>query len=146
MGSFIRIQSVKKRGFLNQVAQGAIASSSTLIEALNQIQKQCYGQNFRQGKLVVSQSGSGQSGSYQMSVAGEEWTPDNIFGLTQELIELVPVTIANALLSTPPVTLVDDGDKAHTAELVAAMNQDDILQGVTEQRGDYTSLRYPVTR
>ena len=146
MGSFIRIQAVKKRAFLNQVAQGAIASASTLCEALNQAQCQVYGQNFRQGKIVISQSGSGQSGSYQMSISGAEWTPDAIFGLTQELIELIPVTIANALQSTPPVTLVDDGQKASTVALVAAMNQDDIMLGVTQQMGDFTSLRFPVTR
>lgn len=144
MGSFIRIQSVKRRAFLNQVAAGAISSNSTLTAALTAVQGQCFSPTFQKGRVVVSQSGSGQSGSFQMSVSGAEWTPDNIFGLTQELIELIPVTIANALLASPPVTLVDDGTQ--TAALVAAMNQDDSLQGVTQQMGDFTSLRFPVTR
>ena len=146
MGSFVRIQSIKKRGFLNQVSAGAIAATIPLTDALTQVQSQVFGQSFRQGKIVISQSGSGQSGSYQMSLAGQEWSQDNIFGLTQELIELIPLTIANALLGTPPVTMVDDGQKASTQALVAAMNQDDSLLGVTEQHGDFTSLRFPVTR
>jgi hypothetical protein len=146
VGAFIRIQAVKKRAFLNQVAQGAIASASTLTDALNQVQSQVYGQSFRTGRIVISQSGSGQSGSYQMNVTGAEWTQDNIFGLTQELIELIPITIANAASQTPPVTLADDGEKPSTLALIAAMNQDDSLIGVTEQHGDFTALRYPVTR
>ena len=143
MGSFVRIQSVKKRAFLNQVVQGAISTASTLTATLTAVQTQCYSPTFQKGRVVVSQSGSGQSGSFMVMSpsSGGEWTPDNIFGLTQELIELIAFCISDGSFGG-----TDDGQNTSTLTLQAAMCAEDSLQGVTEQHGDFTSLRFPVTR
>ena len=139
VGHQIAIQAVKKRAFLNQVTAGAVATQARLADALLAVQTQINSPTFAKGRIVVSQSGSGQSGSFQIGLPGVEWTQDNIFGLTQELIELCAFTRADQ-------SLADDGSETATRALAAAMMADDLLQGVREQRGDYTGIRFPVTR
>lgn len=87
----------------------------------------------------MSQSGSGQSGSFQVTPpsSGGQWNQENIFGLTQELIELIATVIANGSFA------YGNDDGSHTNDLVAAMVEDDSLYGVTQQQGDWTSLNVP---
>ena len=140
MGSRILIQSVKRRAFLNQVAAGAIATGITLTAALTAAQTQIYSPTFAKGRVVVSQSGSGQSGSFAITPpsAGGEWSQENLFGLTQELIELIQTVINNGSF-----TGQDDGQPGSTSALMAIMVEDDSLYGVTQQQGDWTSLNVP---
>jgi hypothetical protein len=137
VGSAIQIQSVKKRAFLNQVAQGAIAQAITLTAALTAVQTQCNSASFAKGRIFVSQSGSGQSASFQIGVAGAEWTPDNVFGLTQELIELIATVCADGSFA------YGLDDTTQTAALAQAMMANDSLAGIRQQCGDWTGLNIP---
>ena len=135
MGSRIEIQSVKKRGYLRQLAEGAKATSSTLKETLLAAQAAVFAPSFKMGRIVVSNSGGGQSGSFQMSGTGNDWTQDNIFGMIEEFLGL--------LESLDAATYPDDGDKAHTDALFQAMSADDSFSGITQQLGDWTGLNFP---
>lgn len=130
---------VKKRGFLRQMAEQAKRTASTLKETLVAAQGGHFVSTFQRGRLVVSQSGAGQSGSFEMGVTGKEWTQDNVFALIEELIELCDFTIASQALT-------DDGTPANTDTLMQAMFADDMLQGIRSSLGDFTSLRITSTR
>jgi hypothetical protein len=132
----VYIQAVKKRGFLRQIAEGAKRSTSTLKEALVSGQANCFSANFQKGRLLVSTSGSGQSGSFEIAVQGKEFTQDNVFALFEELIEVLDATVAAGLA-------VDSGVSIDTDTLFTAMCQDDRLVGVRTEMGDYTSLNVP---
>ena len=90
----VRIQSIKKCGFLRQMAQAAVNSASTLYETLLKAQTVHFTNSFSRGKLTVSNSGGGQSGSFEISMPGKEWTQDNVFALIEELILMVQIRIA----------------------------------------------------
>lgn len=136
----ILIQAFKKRAFLRQIAEGAKASSTPLKSALIAAQSAVFSPTFQKGRLVVSQSGSGQSGSFQVAVAGSEWTQDNIAGLTEELIGLLETVFWNGSLAS---TVVDDGNPVNTEAIRVAMFEDDLLAGETQQLGDWTGLNIP---
>ncbi len=135
MGSRIEIQSVKKRGYLDDIVQGAITNSSTVIESLRAAKKAVYLPSFKNGRIVVSQSGSGQSGSFQMSGSGNDWTQDNIAGMIMEFIELYQ--------TLDPVAYPDLAMPASSNAIYAAMCADDSLGGITQQQGDWTTLNVP---
>ena len=129
-----RISALKARAFLRQIAEGAKASSLPLKQALINAQSSVNSPTFQKGRIVVSQSGSGQSGSFAFSPTGSEWTQDNIFALTEELLWLHDAAVTNGASA-------DDADALFTA-----MCADSSLQGVRSTYGDFTALRYPVTR
>ena len=135
MGSRIEIQSVKKRGYLRQLVEGAKRTSATLKETLLAAQAAVYAPSFKMGRIVVSQSGSGQSGSFQMAGSGNDWTQDNIFGMLEEFLEL--------LESLDAATYPDDADPAHTDALFVALCGDDSLAGISQQQSDWTGLNIP---
>ncbi len=138
----VQIATVKKFFFLRQVAEGAKRTTSTLKEALIAAQAAVAVSTIMRGRLVVSQSGSGQSGSFEIGVAGKEWTQDNIAGLTEELIWVLDRTVEEG---TP-----DSGTPDTTDALFAAMceniNAGNVPQfGVTQVMGDWTGLNFPAT-
>ena len=122
------------------MAEGAKLTASTLKEAVLGVQKAVYSPTFQKGRIVVSTSGSGQQGSFQMGGGGNDWTQDNIFGLTEEILQMLELT--------NPVTLPDDADPAHTdalrANLAYNIMQGNVPQGVTVVQGDFTMLYLPV--
>lgn len=130
----IRIQSVKKRGFLRQIVEGARSASLTLKAALLNAQSSVFSPTFKTGRIVISQSGAGQSGSFLMPGDTVEWSQDNVFGLIEELLELHDTVVAGG-------TSADDLDA-----LFNAMCADDSMIGVRSSMGDFTTLRFPVTR
>lgn len=132
----VYIQAVKKRGFLRQIAEGAKSAGSTLREALIGSQAQVFSANFQRGRLLVSTSGSGQSGSFEIGVQGKEFTQDNVFALIEEQIEILDEIVAAGLA-------VDSADKADIDALVNVMFQDDRLVGVRSEMTDVTSLNVP---
>lgn len=132
----IRIQSVKKRGFLRQIAEAAKRSNLPLKTALINAQQSVASPTFLKGRIVVSTSGSGQAGSFQMPEAGLEWTQDNVFGLLEELIEL-----AESVTATQ--SLQDDG--SNTDAIFAAMIADDSLRSLRQQMGDFSMLNFPAS-
>jgi hypothetical protein len=132
----IQIQAIKRRAFLRQMAEQAKRTASTLKETLVAAQGGQFVSTFAKGRLVVSQSGSGQSGSFQMEVAGSEWTQSNIFGLIEELIELCEyVCTAQAL--------TDDASPANTDAIFQAMIADVSMNPSRVQYGDYTLIGVP---
>jgi len=132
----VYIQAVTKRGFLRQVAEGAKRSASTLRESLIAAQAQVYTANFQKGRLLVSTSGSGQSGSFEIGIQGKDFTQVNVFSMFEELIEILDSVIAQGLSA-------DTSIPADTDALFTVMCQDDRLVGVTSEMGDYTSLNVP---
>lgn len=132
----VYIQAVVKRGFLRQLAEGAKKSASTLKETLVAAQAAVFSPNFQRGRLLVSTSGSGQSGSFEIGMTGKDFTQVNVFALFEEAIEVLDDTVAFGLA-------VDSGVPADTDALLAAMSADDRLLGIREQMVDVTSLNVP---
>ena len=138
----VQIQAIKKCGFLRQMVQQARLANATLGETLLAAQSGHFVPTFQRGRLVVSQSGSGQSGSFEIGVQGKEWTQDNIFGLIEELIQMVDIRVA---AGTP-----DGVDATVLNTLLAALIQDINAglfpqSGVTTQMGDFSGLNFPAT-
>lgn len=148
-GSRIQIQSVKERGVLRQICQGAIKTGTPLQQALLNFQSAIYGPAFQKGRIIVHQSGSGQSSSFQIGGDGSEWTQDNLFGFSEELLGLYD-GILNNFWQTGPFLLPngdpipnDDGSPPATNAWMQAMFLDDSLAGQTQQMGDWTGLNVP---
>jgi hypothetical protein len=141
----VAIQSIKKCGFLRQMVQQAKTSASTLAETLLAAATGHFVPTFARGRLVVSQSGSGQSGSFEIGMTGKEWTQDNIFALIEELQQMLAARVADTDAGTPDSsdpTLLD----ALQAGLIADINAGLFPQsGVTRQMIDVSGLNWPAT-
>lgn len=126
----VRIQALKKRGFLRQIVEAARASSSSLKSALLSAQGQVFSPSFKTGRIVISQSGSGQSGSFLIPSNSVEWTQDNVFALTEELLGLHDQVVAAGT------------DESDLNALFAAMTANDLLaDGVDCYTSDFTEMR-----
>lgn len=140
----VRIQSIKKCGFLRAIVRQAIASASTLKDTLAAAADGMFvNTSFAKGKLMVSNSGGGQSGSFEISLPDKEWTQENVFALIEELTQMTDTRIAAG--ST------DDGQPASTNALLAALIQDINAglfpqSGVRTQIGDFSGLNFPATQ
>jgi hypothetical protein len=132
----VYIQAVKKRGFLRQLAEGAKRNASTLKEALLSAQGNVFSSNFQRGRLLVSTSGSGQSGSFEIATIGKEFTQDNVFAMLEEFLEILDFILAQGLA-------VDSAIAADTDNLFTVICQDDRLIGVRTAEVDVTSLNVP---
>lgn len=137
MGAVIRIQSEIKRAILRQIVEGAKASASPVKAALLATQSAATDSSFKKGRITVSVSGNGQSASFQIGANG--FTQDVFVGLTEELITVLEDCI-------PLTANGDTGKSADSDALFTAMRADDRLVGIRTQMGDFTGLRYPVTR
>ena len=136
----VPIQTAKKIGYLRQIAEGAKTTASTLKAALVAAQAAVWLPSFKQGRILVSQSGSGQSGSFQMAGGGNDWTQDNIFGLLEEFIQLADFTIAAGTPDGSDDALID----ALFAQMVENINTGNVPQiGVRTQMGDFSGLNFP---
>ena len=124
------------------MAQQAAKDASALAETLLAAQSGHFANTFARGRLVVSQTGAGQSGSFEISMPGKEWTQDNVFALIEELIQMVEIRTAAGA--------TDDGDRASTKNLLALLIQDINAglfpqSGVRAQLGDFSGLNFPAT-
>lgn len=139
----VAIQSIKKCGFLRQMAQQAIAANTvTLKEMLTAAQGGHFVNTFQRGRLVVSQQGGGQSGSFEIGVQGKEWTQDNIFGLLEELIQMVDARVEAGSVDEPGKEAIE----TLLAELIQDINAGNFPQsGVNQQMGDFSGLNFPAT-
>lgn len=138
----IQIQAVKKCGFLRQLAEQAKAIPSALKPVLLAAQNGHFSGNFSRGRLTVSTSGAGQSGSFEISVNGKEWTQDNIFGLIEELIQLLDYTVDQGTLDGGTIAETD----ALFAQMLDNINTGNVPQiGIREQMGDFSGLNFPST-
>lgn len=134
VGNEVPIPGALKRAFLRQIAEGAKATAATLRESLIAAQSAVMGASFRQGKILVSTSGSGQSGSFEISVTGKSWTPENVAALTEQLISVLDDCVSAGVAT-------DAADEASINTLVRQMGFDDRLRGLRAQHGDFTSIR-----
>lgn len=132
----VYIQAVVKQGFLRQIAEGAKKGSATLKESLLAAQAAVFSSNFQRGRLLVSTSGSGQAGSFEIGVQGKQFTPENVFALFEEMLQILDDTV-NAGLAA------DTGESADTDGLYTQMLADDRLQGITERGLDVTLIGTP---
>jgi hypothetical protein len=138
----VQIQAIKKCGFLRQMVAQARAAAATLSETLLAAQSGHFVNTFQRGRLVVSQQGGGQSGSFEIGMQGKEWTQDNVFGLVEELLQMLEARIA---AGTP-----DGSADPELATIQAALIQDINAglfpqSGVTQQLGDFSGLNFPAT-
>jgi len=103
-----------KKAFLRQVAEQAKAQTATLREALISAQAYVMGESFRQGKILINTSGSGQSGSFEIGVTGKAWTQENVAALTEQLINVLDDCVSSGVAP-------DAADAATIDALVTAM-------------------------
>jgi len=133
----VSIASIKKRGFLRQIAEGAKLTASTMREALLSAQASVFNSNLRNGRILVSTSGNGQSGSFEIWSPGKEFTQDNIFALTEQLLEVLDTAVSSGF--------IDAADPAIIDSLFAVMCDDDRMRGVRQKMGDFSGLNFPAT-
>lgn len=135
----VRILATKKCFYLRQITEGAKTTSSTVRAALLAAQAAVFLPSFKNGRIVVSNSGGGQSGSFQMAGAGNEWTQDNIAGMLEEFLQM--------LEAADPVLLPDDADPTHTEAIRDNLAQNimagNVPEGVTHMGGDFTLIGFP---
>lgn len=134
MGNEVPIPGTLKRAFLRQIAEGAKNSAATLREAIVSAQAAVMVASFRQGKILVNTSGSGQSGSFEISVTGKAWTPENVAALTEQLINILDDCVSAGVATEAPT-------EASINALVTQMGYDDRLRGLRSHHGDFTGLR-----
>jgi hypothetical protein len=130
----IRIQSEIKRALLRQIVEGAKSSASTVKAALIATQAAATDSSFKKGRILVSTSGNGQSASFQIAASG--YSQDVFVGLTEEFINVLDDAVAAGAVD----------DTTQPDALFNSMCSDDRLVGIRSQMGDFTSLRFPVTR
>ena len=118
---------------------GAIPDKLKVREALLAFQVAIYSPSFKQGRVVASTSGNGQSSSFEIGLQGKEYTQDNVFGLSEEFFDILDDTLEN----TPG--LVDDATEVGSRAVLAAMKCDDRLQSVNRKGTDFTLLGFPQT-
>ena len=129
-----QIRAVEARGLLDILAAEAKSKSSDLIDYIRAARNAIANNSFRQGRLYVSTSGSGQSHSFLIpSQLTCDFTPTRIFAQFQEFVE-----IYNDLFAAGVITDATDADTD-----AALMAQDDRLFTVTERSLDLTAIRLP---
>jgi len=135
----VRLQAEIKDGFLNQLCEGAKRSSATLRETFLAFQAQIYTPSFSRGKITINTSGSGQSVGFEIGVSGKQFTQENVFAFTSELLRMLAFALADTTAS-----LADDATQTGTDALYQYISnlifQGGLPVGVTEQLGDFSNL------
>ncbi len=135
----IQIQAAVKCFYLRQIAEGAKSTTSTLKDAVVALQSLVCSPSFKTGKVVISQSGSGQSGSYLMPSGDNNWTPANVGGLCEELLQMIE--------AADPVTLPDDATPSNTealrSNIAANIMAGNVPDAVRSVGGDFTLIGIP---
>lgn len=136
----IRIQTVVKFYYLRQLAELAKKTAQTLRETILAAQKQVFTPSFQQGRLIVSNSGSGQSGSFQMADDKNTWTQPNIAGLLEEFIQQLDYTVAQGTPDAADADLIN----ALVSQMMTDITEGNSPQiGIREQMGDFSGLNFP---
>jgi hypothetical protein len=133
----VRIAAEKKKFYLRQIVEGAVVSSTKISDALLSFQSQLNSASFQKGRILISTSGNGQSAGFEMNLNGREVTQENVAAMSEEFFEILEFQ----LRQNP--ALVDDGEKASTRAIFAAMRQDDRLYGCNRRGSDFTLLGFP---
>ena len=131
-----QIKAINARSLLDDLAQEAKAGGVDLIDVIRAAKKALQTNSFRQGRIYVSTSGSGQSHSFLMpSTYTAEFTPVMVAAQFQEFVEIYNDSAALGLITDSTAADYD----------CAVMLADDRLQTVDSRRLDITAIRFPMT-
>lgn len=136
----VYIQALKRRAFLRQIVEGAIAGATTVGASLLAFQTSITSDSFKRGRIIVSTSGGGQSASFELGVQGKEFTQDNVLAMSEQFFDI----LSDAL--TYNTALTDDGNETSSRAILAQMMADDRLQTVTRRAADFGMLNWPLMR
>ena len=129
-----QIKAINARGLLDDLAQQAKDSATDLIDVIRAAKKAIQSNSFRQGRIYVSTSGSGQSHSFLIpSTYTAEFTPVMVAAQFQEFVEIYNDNFAAGLIT----------DSTDTDADLRVMLADDRLQTTTARRLDITGIRFP---
>jgi hypothetical protein len=141
----VYIQSAIKRGFLRQLYAQCADSTVYLQDALLAFQASIFTPSFKTGRVVVNTSGGGQSASFNVPQLGGQFSQEQVFALSEELLEVYDTAVATLAAATPGFNPQADDTTSEPA-VFNTMLEDDRLQGVRVMHGDFTAIRLPVTR
>lgn len=137
----VQIPAENKCGYLRKVAKVAKANAWTLKESLEAAADGIYSPTFLKGRIVISQSGSGQSGSFQIGDLGG-WSQQTVAALNEFLIQLLDCTVEQGTPDNSDPDLID----ALFAAMVWNLKTGNVPQiGIREQMGDFSGLNFPAT-
>lgn len=129
-----QIKAINARGLLDDLAQQAKKSAVDLIDVIRAAKAAVQGNSFRQGRIYVSSSGSGQSHSFQIpQIYTADFSTVQVAAQYQEFVEIYNDCVGWGLIS----------DSTNADAVLAVMLADDRLQTVTDRRLDITGLRFP---
>lgn len=126
----VYLQSEIKRGFLRQIVEGSKKAGCTLRNSLLAFQAAIATDSFKLGKILISTSGSGQSGSFEIGVVGKQFTPENVFALSEEFLATLDAIIADGAV---------DGTTAEALDVLFTTMSGQ-MRGVRSQMGDFSCL------
>ena len=131
-----QIKAINARSLLDDLAQEAKSASVGLIDVIRAAKKAIQTNSFRQGRIYLSTSGSGQSHSFLIpSTYTSEFTPVMVAAQFQEFVEIYNDCVAGGIIT----------DALATDENCLTMLADDRLQTVDSRRLDITAIRFPMT-
>lgn len=129
-----------KRAILRQIVENnAVQGGQSVWSALLAFQTSINTPSFAQGRVLAATSGNGQSASWEAQMLGREYTPENVFALSEEFFDIYTAALANN------ASLADDATEASSRAIFNAMLADDRLQPVTRRGADFTLLNFPQT-
>ena len=117
------IQAIKKKFYLRQIIEGAVASTSTVSSSLLGFQTAINSASFQKGRALISTSGNGQSAAFQMEMVGKEITQESVAGMSEEFFDILDTALATN------TSLKDTGNEDDTRAIFAQMKTDDRLYG-----------------
>jgi hypothetical protein len=133
-GVVAQIKAINARGLLDDLAQEAKAGAVDLIEVIRAAKKNVQGPSYRQGRIYVSSTGSGQSHSFLIpQTYTADFTPVQIAAQYQEFVEIYNDNVGWGLIT----------DATNVDADLAVMLADDRLQTVNARRLDITGIRFP---
>ena len=129
-----QIRAEIKRGFLRSLYRQAKLNAQALSDALDAFQDHGF-MALKSGRLLVSSSGNGHSSTFQLPTQWQQFTPDEVFSLSEEL-EQVYADAITTLNTNGNATPNDD-------QIFAVMIDDDRLADIDSVGRDYSLLRWP---
>lgn len=138
------IQAEIKRGILRSIYRNSQAQSGQIVPlaaALAAYQDSGF-QGLNSGRIIVSTSGFGKSTSFAAPSTSLQFTQEQVFALSEELLETYDAAIAALNAGSTP--LPPEGPPgSNDAAIFSAMMLQDNMQTITSVRDDHTMLRYP---
>ena len=129
-----QIRAIEAQSLLDEIAQGAKATGSTLIEAIRAAKTALNSSSFKTGRVYVSTSGNGQSASFLIpSTLSADYTPTRVNAQMMEFVNIWNESVSGGLIT----------NQADTDTNLAVMMADDRMQSITARQIDVSSIRFP---